>query len=73
MTNEELNKAVYDKCDREYDAFLDEVYQALLIKEWCVFFSFFIPFHLNTEYSKKATIGGCFCTIGFYKYLQLKS
>ena len=28
MTNEELNQAVYDKCDREYDTFLDEVNQA---------------------------------------------
>ena len=28
MTNEELNKALYDKCDREFDAFLDEVNQA---------------------------------------------
>lgn len=28
MTNEELNHAVYDKCDREYDTFLDEINQA---------------------------------------------
>lgn len=28
MTNKELNQAVYDKCDREYDTFLDEVNQA---------------------------------------------
>ena len=32
MTNEELNKALYDKCDREFDAFLDEVNQAFTNK-----------------------------------------
>ncbi len=28
MTNEELNKALYDKCDKEFDAFVDEMNQA---------------------------------------------
>ena len=28
MTNEELNKALYDKCDKEFDAFIDEMNQA---------------------------------------------
>lgn len=28
MTNEELNKALYDKCDNEFDAFIDEMNQA---------------------------------------------
>ena len=28
MTNKELNKALYDKCDKEYDAFIDEMNQA---------------------------------------------
>ena len=28
MTNEELNKALYDKCDKEFGAFIDEMNQA---------------------------------------------
>ena len=38
MTNEELNKALYDKCDKEFDAFIDEMNQALShpeqIRKW---------------------------------------
>ena len=32
MTNEELNKTLYEKCDREFEAFLDEVNKAFTDK-----------------------------------------
>lgn len=39
MTNKELNKALYNKCDKEFDAFIDEVNQAYLVRAYggCVF------------------------------------